>query len=217
MNTQSWTSSDLGEIVRANRIPLALIGVGVAWLAANSTGLAEQLAQDERVQVVRRRVGEMTKDIGIGDAVEPADKVGAAGQILGPDGEPLTRTAERDGSDGWIHQAAGAARGAIGSVREAGTTVLDRAGDYAADAGDLAKRAGDQVAERLHSDPWLIGVAGLAAGALFAAILPPTRIEQEYVSDARDELWNRVADLGHDAAERVRELADSTIRASREW
>jgi hypothetical protein len=29
-------------------------------------------------------------------------------------------------------------------------------------------------------------------------------------------LWNRAAELGHDAAERVRELADTTIRASRQ-
>jgi hypothetical protein len=216
MNTQSWTSDGLVEVVRANRIPLALIGVGVAWLAANSSGLADRLAQDERVQAARRRVGELASDIGIGGAVEPASKVGTAGQILGPDGEPLSRSADQSGSDGWIHQAAGAARGAIGSVREAGTTVLDRASNYTADAGDLARRAGDQVAERLQSDPWVIGVVGLIAGALLAAILPPTRVEQEYVSDARDELWNRAANLGHDASERVRELADSTIRASRE-
>jgi hypothetical protein len=214
MNTQTWTNSSLGEVVRANRIPLALIGVGAAWLLANSAGLADRLAQDERVQTARRRIGEIATDIGIGGAAEP-DKASATGQIFGPDGEPLTRTTDRGRSDGWVHHATGAARGAIGSVREAGTTVLDRAGDYAGNAGDLAKRAGDQVVGRLQSDPWLIGVVGLVAGALFAVMLPPTKIEQEYITDTRDELWNRATELGHDAAERVRELADSTVRASR--
>jgi hypothetical protein len=129
--------------------------------------------------------------------------------VLGADGEPLTRTDSGRG-DGWVHQAAGAARGAISTVRDAGSAVLDRAGA----AGDLANRAGSQVAEKLSTDPWLIGVAGLVAGALFAAILPPTRIEQDYIGEARDGLWNKANEFGHEAAERVRELADSATRTT---
>src|SRR5215471_1262945 len=215
MNKQSWTSSGLAEIVRANRVPLALIGVGVAWLAANSAGLAERLARDERVPAARVGTGEITTDIRIGRA-NPPEKAEPSGPIRGPRSEPLIPAPARGRSDGWIHHATGTARGAIGSVREAGTTVLDRAGGYAGNAGDLAKRAGGQVVERLQSDPWLIGVVGFVAGALLAALLPPTRIEQNCVTGARDELWNRATELGHDAAERVRELADSTTRASRQ-
>jgi hypothetical protein len=206
MNTQSWTSNGFVETVRANSIPLTLIGVGVAWLAASSTGLADRLAEDERVQAARRRVGEIADNIGIGGASGDA----AGGQLLGPDGQPMGRTNSGRGN-GWVHQAAGAARGAIDSVRDAGSAMLDRAGA----AGDLANRAGSQITEQVSTDPWLIGIAGLVAGALFAVMLPPTRMEQEYVTGARDELWNRAAELGHDAAERVRELADTTIRGSR--
>jgi hypothetical protein len=78
--------------------------------------------------------------------------------------------------------------------------------------GDLASRAGGQVSDKLSTDPWLIGVAGLVAGAIFAAIVPPTRVEQDYVGEARDGLLNRANELGHEAAERVRELADSATR-----
>lgn len=216
MNTQSSTTSSLGEVALANRIPLALIGVGAVWLVVGSTGLAERVAKDERVQSMRRRAGEIANDIGFGGAAGQSDTAKPPGQILGPDGEPLARTGGGSRTDGWIHQAAGAARGAIGTVRDAGSTALDRAGGYAGNAGDLAKRAGDQVAGRLQSDPWLIGVVGLVAGALAAAILPPTKVEQEYVSAARDKVWNQAAELGHDAAGRVRELADSTVRAGRQ-
>ena len=103
---------------------------------------------------------------------------------------------------------AGAARGALSSVRDAGSAVLDRASA----AGDLANRAGGQVTERLSTDPWLIGVAGLVAGALLAAMLPPTRMEQDYIGEARDELWNKASELGHEAADRIRELADPATR-----
>jgi hypothetical protein len=200
MFTDSRKGSGLGEIIQANSVPLTLIGVGIAWLVASNTGLADRVVNDERVQAARRRIGELAGDVGIGGGSSD----GSSEQILGPNGEPLTRTDSSRG-DGWVHQAAGAARGAISTVRDAGTAVLDRASA----AGDLANRAGSQVTEKLSTDPWLIGVAGLVAGALFAAILPPTRIEQEYVGEARDGLWKKANELGHEAAERVRELADS--------
>ena len=205
MITDSLKGSAVGEVIQANRVPLTLIGIGVAWLVASNTGLADRVVNDERVQAARRRIGEFAGDIGIGGSSSGA----SGGQILGPDGETLART-DSDRGDGWVHQAAGAARGAIGTVRDAGSAVLDRAGA----AGDLANRATSQVTEKLSADPWLIGVAGLVAGAIFAAILPPTRMEQEYIGEARDGLWNKANELGHEAAEAVRELADSATRTT---
>ena len=205
MFADSLKGGRLGEVIQANKVPLTLIGIGVAWLVASNTGLADRVANDERVQAARRRIGEFAGDIGIGGGSSD----GAGGQILGPDGERLARTDSSRG-DGWVHHAAGAARGAISTVRDAGSAVLDRAGV----ATDLASRASTQVTEKLSTDPWLIGVAGLVAGALLAAILPPTRIEQDYVGEARDGLWNKANELGHEAAERVRELADSATRTT---
>ncbi len=180
MITEPSRDSSLGEVLQANRLPIALISVG-------------------------------------GDS-RPENCTGRSGRILGPTGEPAMPTEATGRTDGWVHQAAGAARGAISSVREAGSAVLDRASsitDYAGDAGDLAKRAGGRLVQKLERDPWLIGVAGLVAGALVAALLPPTKVELEFIGEARDELWNRAAEIGHDAADRVRELAESTTRASR--
>jgi hypothetical protein len=222
MMTDSWTDGGrkdggVGEALQANRLPLALIGIGVAWLVAANTGITERVAQSERVQAARRRVGELAGEIGIGGSSATADSAGHAGPIFGPDGEPLTRTGDTGRGNGWVHQATGAAKGAISSVREAGNAVIDRASkytDYAGEAGDLAKRAGNQVAEKLQRDPWLIGVAGLVAGVLAAAMLPPTKVEQEYLGEARDRLWKKATELGHEAAESVRELADSTARGT---
>jgi hypothetical protein len=204
MITDSLKGSGVGEVIQANRMPLTLIGIGVAWLVANNTGLADRVVNDERLQAARRRIGEFAGDIGIGGGSR--DGVGGR-DLLGPDGQPLSRTGSGRG-DGWVHQAAGAAGGAISTVRDAGSAVLDRAGAV----GDLASRAGGQVSDKLSTDPWLIGVAGLVAGAIFAAIVPPTRVEQDYVGEARDGLLNRANELGHEAAERVRELADSATR-----
>jgi hypothetical protein len=205
MMRDSWKGNGLGEVIQSNSVPLTLIGVGIAWLLASNTGLVDRVVNDARVQAAQRRIGELAGDIGIGGGSSER----SGGRVLGPDGEPLART-DSGGGDGWVHQAAGAARGAISTVRDAGSAVLDRAGA----AGDLANRASGQVTEKLSTDPWLIGVAGLVAGAIFAAILPPTRIEQDYIGEARDGLWNKANELGHEAAERVRELADSATRTT---
>ena len=213
MTTQSFRSSSLGEVFQANRVPIALIGVGIAWLLASNTGLVERVVRDERVQAARRRIGE----IGIGNS-QPEITAGHSGQILGPSGEPAIGAGDAGRTDGWVHQAAGAARGAISSVRDAGNAMLDRASgitDYAGNAGDLAKRAGGQLVEKIERDPWLIGVVGLVAGALVGALLPPTKAEQELFVEARDELRNKATEIGHQAAERVRELAETTARPQR--
>jgi hypothetical protein len=214
MNTESYNG--FGRALQTNWVPLSLIGVGVAWLVASNTGLAERVADDERVQAAGRKIGEFAGQFGIGGG--RTDEAGRAGQILGPDGEPALRVSDTGRTNGWVHQAAGAARDALSSVRGAGGAVLHRASNltsYASDAGDLAKRAGGQVVEKLEHDPWVIGVVGLVAGALLAAVLPPTRVEQEFIGEAWDELQTRANEIGHEAADRVRELAEATTRSSR--
>jgi hypothetical protein len=207
----------IGEVFQANRVPLALIGAGIAWLLASNTGLVDRVAQDQRLQAARRRIGEIAGEVGIGGDAKGEGATGRSAQILGPDGEPAIRAGDTSRTEGWVHQAAGAARGAISSVRVAGGAVLDRAGkytDYAGDAGDLAKRAGGQLASKLERDPWLTGVAGMVAGAVLAAVLPPTAIEQACIGEAREGLMNKAAEIGHEATDRVRELAETTTRAS---
>jgi hypothetical protein len=218
MKTDSSARNGLGEAFQANWIPLSLIGVGIAWLLAGNTRLAERLEQDERVRAAGRRAGEIAGELGLGGGAKPESKTERGGQTHGPRDEPATRPSNKDRTDGWVHQAAGAARGAINSVRDAGSAALDRASkyaDYAGDAGDLARRASGQLAEKLERDPWLIGVLGLVAGGLVAALLPPTRIELESISEAREGLWSKAAEVGHEAADRVRELAESTTQASK--
>jgi len=52
MNWKSYQADDgssgIGEALQANWVPLSLIGVGIAWLVAGNTGVAERVAHDER-------------------------------------------------------------------------------------------------------------------------------------------------------------------------
>ena len=209
MILESPSSEDFGEVLRANRVPLTLIGIGVAWLVANTAGVTNRMLEGERAPAAQQRFGELASD---GTTGGVSAREGHAPNLEGgfaSNSEPTNR------GGGWVNHEAGAAKGAISSVRDAGSAVLDRASrytDYASEAGGAAKRAGGQIAEKIERDPWAIGVAGLVAGALVAALLPATTFEQEAIGEAREELWRKAAQFGHDAAERVRELADATSR-----
>ena len=49
------------------------------------------------------------------------------------------------------------------------------------------------------------------AGAMIAALLPATRVEDEWFGGARDELWQRAEAVGQEAVSRVR---DTAVRAA---
>jgi hypothetical protein len=163
--------SALVEIARANPIPLALIGAGIGWLVASNTGLLDRIARDERVRGAVRQI---------------TDLAGTTGQA---------REGQTTGAGGWVHRAAGAARGAIGAVRDTGSAVIERTtayrdlaeertaqwretGQMAVErAGEQAARVADEAAAAWQRHALLVGVVSLFAGAIVAAMLPLTRIE----------------------------------------
>jgi hypothetical protein len=168
----------VGEAVHANRLPLALIGAGLAWL------LVRNLA---------------TRD----DTAPPAT-------------EPHEPRADRSEAS-WVHQATGAARGALRSVRDTGQEIVERAGqyaEYAARAKEPVRNFGGSVRSTFERNPLLIGVVGVISGAALALLLPTTRREQEWLEKPREELWNQAEKVGHQAAERVRDLAERKGQAA---
>jgi hypothetical protein len=113
--------------------------------------------------------------------------------------------------NGWSGKAGEAAQDAWSTLRSGGDAVLERAGHYLGDAGAAGgrvKRAGADLVERIERDPLTAGLIGLACGAVAAALLPATRGERELVADARDSLWEKAEQLGQQAADCLRGMAD---------
>jgi hypothetical protein len=168
----------LNEVIRANSIPLALIGLGVGWLLAGNTGVIDAVAQDQRLVAARRRIGDKSRGVG--------KTVSVTGDAQLDDLNDDRR------ENGWVHQASVAARDAIRTVRETGEAV------------HLPKEA----TQAFTRHPLLVGVLGIAAGAALAALLPPTRLEDEWLGETRDKLRTGARTLAQDAVERVRNLAE---------
>ncbi|MBV8888769.1 MAG: DUF3618 domain-containing protein [Alphaproteobacteria bacterium] len=207
------------ETIRDNPIPVALIGLGVTWLIARNTGLAETVANNERVRAAGQRVADMAGDLGARAgslASDVAGRVGFGGdRTPGHTGNAMVDSEEGErGESGWVHQMTGAAQGAIRSVRDTGGAALERAGGYAGYAGDHATRIADQLNGAFQRNPLLMGAVGVMGGALLAALFPATRIEDELVGSTRDELWQKAEQAGQQAIERVRDVAQRSVGAA---
>ena len=210
------------DVIRTNPLPVALIGLGVAWLISNNTGMTDRVTDTgrrvtdvatdmgRRVADTGRRVADTASDIGhrAGElATGAAQKVGLAGsgdRALGHTGHPMV---DRDGEhgEGWVHQMSDHASDALRSARDSSGALLHKVGSYA---------GADGVSDAFERHPLIIGAIGVMTGALIAALLPISEVENELLGGTRDELWQRAEDLGEEAVQRVREAAtEAAVRA----
>ena len=195
------------EFVRNNPIPVALIGLGAAWLIANQTNAIDRIAQDERIRAAGRRVGDLASDLGnrAGDmASSAAQRIGITGngadRPLGHTGNPMIDQPGGGMGSGWVHQLTDQAQGVVRSARDSGGAMLAR-------ATDRAGRVADQVGDMFERHPLLVGALGMLAGGLLAAMLPRTPAEDEWFGPSRDRLWNRAEKAGEETVSRVRDVA----------
>ncbi len=173
----------LGGGFRADPVALALIALGAAWLVAENTGLLDGLIPERSEE----------------EAPAPVEPV-AALPAAGIDSEP-----DRGGEGGWFHQAADATQGALRQVYERGNAVVGQAGELIVDP----VATGGRIVERMEQSPLLLALAGIAAGAMIALLLPTSRREREIAGRARDDLWERAEELSHRAAASMRDIADN--------
>ena len=195
-------------LLRANPAPLALIGIGAAWLIASQTNAVDRIARDERIRAAQRRMTDLASDVGTraGEmATSAAQRIGLRGngadQPLGHTGNPMIDMPGGEGpSSGWVHQISDRAEDAVRSARESSGAMLGR-------VGESASRVGDQVSDTFQRHPLLIGAIGLMAGALIAALLPRSRAEDKWFGPTRDQLWDRAEEAGQETVSRVRDVA----------
>jgi Protein of unknown function (DUF3618) len=170
------------------------------------------------------------------DRPEPAEQatagVGptsqAGGTPPGPGGSVGTASAEfRNAANAGTDDAymgteedGGGARERMRHASERARHAARRRAREAAEAGRRTawsarrrvRRAGSNVGHLIEERPLVVGLAGLAVGALLGALLPATRREDELLGETRDDLARR-ARAEIDKAERVAERAVDTARS----
>jgi hypothetical protein len=188
------------DMIRANPVPFALIGIGTVWLIASNTNVHVRIT--DLASDVGMRGGEVASDVATVGLTRGGSGSGAE-RPLGHTGNPMVDETGRSGSARWVHQASGLAQDALRSARDSGGAMLNRAGSY---AGDGASRIADQLSDAFERHPLAIGAVGIIAGALLATLLPATRAEGRLVGSTRDDLLHKAREAGQQAVARVREV-----------
>lgn len=207
MEKTKEAGSSFVDMVRRHPLPTALIGAGVALLAAGG-GIGATRARDDD------DYGDYRGGYGEGDTsgyVQP-----------GYGTDPSASTAHLNPS----YQSYGTARsfesyGAYDSGYDTGYSsaggLQDRGlGDRAGEAGSRAKGqvqgAARGVAGFIEEQPLIAGLITVVLGALIGLGLPGTRQEDRLMGGARDQL----AEQAKEVAERAKEVAQKTFDEAKE-
>jgi ElaB/YqjD/DUF883 family membrane-anchored ribosome-binding protein len=157
----------LGRQVRDNPLPVALIGLGVAWLA-----MGGRMRTDPDEPGLGERMVQAGSDAG-GQAREALS--GAAGRVRDTVADTTERVKET------VSDAARRARHLGEDVRAHAGSLQDR-------TRVQVDRARERTMRMVDEQPLVLGAVGVAIGAALGAALPATRREDALLGSTRDGL-----------------------------
>ena len=226
-------SMNLVNSVRDNPIPVALIGVGIAWLMAAGRQTPEYAPPGRYARSVRRplRYAESdyegydeseylaARDYGAGDADE-----GIMQRMVSKAGDARSSIKETASSAG--QRISETASSVTGRVQQAGQSARHRLQETASSAQARmsqvgrrsqaqVERAKDRFSEVIDEQPFVLGAVGLAIGAVLGAVLPSTRRENEMMGNVRDDLLHRAKDTAREQADTLKQSAQRVAQTAK--
>jgi len=196
-DTMEGGAGGVGEMLRRHPVPLALIGVGVGWIAV---AMSARAAQGDGSAAYS------TATSGFAHAREKA------GGTMDRAQQTLSDTASR------AQEMAGRAQQALGDTagraQEGMRTAWRQANHLAEQAADRLTKPRRRFGEWLSDNPLLLGAVGLAVGAAAAFLLPRSAAEERLVRPAGEPLRDQAEGLGREAVTRAQHVAESTIEAA---
>jgi ElaB/YqjD/DUF883 family membrane-anchored ribosome-binding protein len=196
-------SSSFAQYIRENPVAFALVGIGIGMLTLNA----------------RREQSSYSP----GRTIEPVayDESGTA-DVSATTQEPITdrlrnvASGAADTARAATERATSAVSSAAASVRDAASSAADTTRqqlDYVSGQVRQGTRvASDRFGSVLQENPMALGVAALAAGAIVGLTLPATRVEGQYMGEARDRLVDQAKSAAQEAVEKVQHVAQEAGR-----
>lgn len=228
-------STGLGQAVRENPLPVALIGLGLGWLWMARQNKANTYPDS---RYVYRSAGNGFDDDRsrwddtrerMAESVQAADRKAAAIKYRASEAvqglsEAVSDAAQRAGET------------AAESVYQAGEAMGETAGNLQERVGETAERA-QLEAERLRreaewrsrmamertrrsfwetmeSNPLVVGAVAAAVGTAIGASIPATPYENQLLGETRDRLLDEAKVRAQDAVGRVQAVVEDTQRAA---
>lgn len=179
---------ELGEAVKRNPLPAALIGMGVMWLFSNRSQIA---------------------DAGSGVARNFGQSAGTLLKSASNEVQSGLSTASQAASD---QAAAG-----IDAFKEGASRMSDVMSSsfepVPAMVGDALDNLRDNLSETFRRQPLALGVLGLAVGAAVAASMPVSEAEREYLGDTSELVKAKAGEIFEEKAQQAVELGTKVVDA----
>jgi len=190
---------DVGHVVREHPIPLALMGLGLGWLAIeHSTG--------------RSLSGASASHGGGRHSGHEADRESDSGSFQRSHGDTGRKTGREGMADGDDDDS--------GGFSERASEMTDRVKDRSSELGSSFKEMGQkarrqtreqtQAARRglknmMEENPLILGGIVFGLGLASGLSAPSTRFEDEQMGEASDRLKDQAREAGREGVEQVRE------------
>ena len=214
------TRRGIVEMVKANPVPSAMVGVGLAWLWMNRHN--GSTSGDGGWS--RQRRGSRTSYSTYGGQGRWSSS--RSGPGFADEGDDFrTRSSEDAAGEGASFMA-----GAAGQARDTASTIANKARETVHDVTDKAHQTAGYVAERaqhvarraqnearrveetfnrkLTEAPLAVGAVALALGTAVGLAVPRTRVEDEWMGDARDTLMDKAQSVASETLDKVGEVAE---------
>lgn len=195
--------SNLGRAAKEQPLPLALVGVGLAWMMMTN-GRSGRSVTDGRA---------------LGDAVGSAAADARSRTAEGVEG----LRSRADELSGKVSDAASQLASQTRDAAQRTSQGLSEAADAARARAAQVSEATRQGAQKLRSgydhlvneQPLALGAIGLALGAVLAATAPRTRQEDEWMGGASDRLVDDAKRAGKEKLEEVQgAVSEATDRST---
>jgi ElaB/YqjD/DUF883 family membrane-anchored ribosome-binding protein len=185
---------NLGTQAKNNPMPIALVGIGLAWLMASGKNPPARYSYDSSSTSYGPSIGERAGELGnkaSGMASSAKSKVHDTTQAVGD-----------------------RMRQAKDSLTSAGQSARQRVSDLSGSARYRVERARSGVDYMMREQPLALGAIGVAIGAMFAALAPRTRKEDELMGDTRDRLLDQAKEAGKEKLEQAKDVANAAMGAA---
>ncbi|HTH15937.1 MAG TPA: DUF3618 domain-containing protein [Magnetospirillum sp.] len=189
--------SRIADMVRENPIPLALVGLGVGWMAvsaASGRSAEARMGSYESMEGVGSGWGGESGTAGYGSAGAGAEYAGAG-------------AAER--LEGRSHQAREAMQNAAERARS-------RVNQWSHQARASAYQAAGRTRDAYHDHPLTMGAAALMLGAAVGALLPRSRAESQLIGEKAGTLAHQARQAGSELVEKAGRVAERAVQAGKE-
>jgi hypothetical protein len=195
-STGQQVAAKFAEQAKANPMPLAVMGLGLAWLMfSNSKSQSEGAYSPSDYRYEPRS---FAGDESGGGLKAKAHEIGEKAQ---------------DMMAGVKDKVAGARASAADSGHAAMDGMSATAGQVRERAGQAAQAAQRTFAQTLESEPLLLAGLGLIVGAAVGAALPATAAENRVLGEHRDKLLEKGKDLAQTGMEKASDVAQATYGA----